>query len=253
MTSRKGFNLIELLAVICVVLLLGVIVVIVHPALTSHGGTPYYIACSSNLRALGVISMMYATDYDDQWFRLARQGDPHTALSQSTVSNNIRDNALGTAGMQNVWLFASGEYVDSMSYFSCPGDRTWTVRTAPEKFGWTAKTEYSYGLHWPYLKDNKGASNPAAIEDIDSSISPSEFVVMADRCPAGKTISKSNPASNHGDGSFNYLCLDGAVHRQEHKPAYNSCVGIAKDDIYTNAARMVGGIPQNPYDSSLVD
>jgi prepilin-type N-terminal cleavage/methylation domain-containing protein/prepilin-type processing-associated H-X9-DG protein len=70
MRKKGGFTLIELLVVIAIIALLAAII---FPVFSQVRRKSYQTTCLSNLRQIGIATLMYAQDYDDQ---LPWAGDP---------------------------------------------------------------------------------------------------------------------------------------------------------------------------------
>lgn len=209
-------------------------------------------ACMANLKAVGSSIALYSAAANDQYpFPLIRQyGDPNSPVGPANVSDKSPfDPAIADSanGMQNVWLLVEQNLVGS-SAFHCPSDGGWRMRPNPEKYGWTSSSQFSYGVHWPYDGPDGGAGEkekqPAPLSD--PNLAPS-LVIMADRNPGG-AVGVLNPSNHTRDGE-SFLRKDSSV--VFYKNAADSKAGHKGDDVYTSADGQAGGVPQNPYDTSI--
>jgi len=62
--TAKGFTLVELLVVVCIILLLAVLL---FPSLKDMRQRAQGAACASNLRQIGILTGIYAADHDDRF------------------------------------------------------------------------------------------------------------------------------------------------------------------------------------------
>lgn len=229
--------------------------VMVAMYLLYFGGHPKELArqaaCEANLSAFGKAIVMYSGTTDDQFpFPLLKgYGNPNDPVSADTHTNgplfaNGNGKALGGNGMQNIWILVEQNLIGE-SAFHCPSDKGWTRRERSDKFGWTSPTQISYGVHWPYDGLDERTPNPAKLSDPDASPS---LVIFADRNPGGPVTADRQPTNHRADGEA-ILKKDSSV--SFYKGTTNSAAGYKDDDIYSNAAGVVGGIPQNPNDVSI--
>ena len=77
MNTRRGFTLIELLVVISII---AILIGILLPTISLAKARAVQVACSSNLRQVGLVMEMYMEDYDDR-FPTARYMPPPIASS----------------------------------------------------------------------------------------------------------------------------------------------------------------------------
>ena len=109
--QNSGFTLIELLVVIGIIALLAAII---FPVYSQVRRKSYQTTCLSNLRQIGMATLMYAQDYDDH---LLWGGDPSDLHSGGWFG----DNAVKVATMkpQQEVLFP---YLKNKEIWHCPSD-----------------------------------------------------------------------------------------------------------------------------------
>lgn len=239
MRLKKGFTLIELLVVIAIIALL---VSILVPTLGRARELARQAACMANLSAIGKSIVMYAGTTSDQYPfpLLTNVGDPNVAVSASTHANTdlftgTTNTTLGTNGMQNVWILIQQNLVGQAA-FHCPSDGGWNNRTdTTDKFGWTALTQFSYGVQWPYdSKTAAGTANPAKLSDSNAQAG---LIIFADRNPfktGSLALSSSVTPANHSQDGEAVLKKDSSV--SFYKNTINTKAGYSGDDIYLNGA-----------------
>jgi hypothetical protein len=206
-------------------------------------------ACMANLSATGKAIAMYSAMSNDQYpFPLLREkGDPMAAVNDKTVAKDrehLFDAAMGDSAMQNVWLLISENLIGKAA-FRCPSDVTWTPRETAAEYGWTAPTQFSYGVHFPYDKDAAGTESAAKLSDANFN---SGLVIFADRSPGGSVNAQRSP-TNHGYHGEAILKRDSSV--TFYKSSADSKCGAKSDDIYVNTAGLAGGVPTDPKDKEL--
>lgn len=240
--GSKGFGLLDLTASLLV--LPTVIMVVV---LGSAREQARQAACMANLSTIGKGVALYSASTNDQYpFPLLRsQGDPMAPVNATTVAKEQLDMfkpAFGDCAMQNVWLLMGERPFIHSEVFHCPSDGTWTKRTAAAKFGWTAPTEFSYGMHFPYDKDAAGTESAAKLSNAD--LDPG-IVMFPDRSPGG-AVGPNLPPTNHGVHGEAYLKRDYSV--SFYKSSEDSKCGYHGDDIYVNTYGKAGGVPTDAKD-----
>jgi len=240
MRRLKGFTLIELLVVIAIIALL---VSILVPTLGRARELARQATCQANLSANGKAMVMYSALSNDQFpFPLITQYATFAAASPGAGANlsacktgNDFSAGWGTIGamsMQNVWLLMK-ENLIGVDAYHCNSDGGWSKRGDTEKYGWTALTQFSYGIAFPYDGTAAGGTaNPAKLSD--SNANPS-LIIMADRNPYGATVASPRPIpANHTADGMAVLKKDSSVSFYKvnaASPTYGA--GYAGDDIYS--------------------
>jgi hypothetical protein len=251
MTTRRGFGLSEVIIIILVCVLAWIFLLRLRDELMKdYRGT----RCATNLKAIGTGVVTYKAANKERAPVMRDRPTFDASVNVSPMSTTGCDemygmnedgttedwSALGDNAMQNVWLMIASAVVKERA-FQCPLDKDYQPRSATYRFGWTSPYEYSYSTHWPYAESAGGDANPAPFNaQLDGRI-----VLFADHNPGpldpeGRGHAKHGPNVLRADGSGDW----GA--KRSTTPT-----GIDGDEIYTNAAGVVGGIPQNEYDTSL--
>lgn len=104
MRVRRGFSLIELLAVIGIVTILAALL---FPVFASAKESSRRAVCLSNLRQIASATFIYATDYDDR-----------------LVLVNHQPAGQGNSRTDRTWVQLTLPYTRNFSIFRCPSDST---------------------------------------------------------------------------------------------------------------------------------
>ena len=265
---RKGFTLIELLVVIAIIALL---IAILVPTLGRARELARQAGCQANMSALGKGLAIYASSNEANPFPLLNTscsadiggGSLATDYATSTQDDNIwittttpyttklaedKSSLTLVGAMQNVWLLIQTGCTPGNT-FHCPSDTNWTNRdTTPglKKYGWTAPTQFSYGVQWPY--DSKGAYTNAAQPSNTNGVAG--LVLFADRAPpmgwvgrvwGGVTLT---PTNHKNDGEAT-LRRDSSV--SFYRSATDSMAGYQNDNIYGYGGNQMKSPPDDPF------
>ncbi len=240
--QRVAFTLIELLVVVAIIAVLVTILVPVVADVLEDGRVA---KCMANLSHISkAMNNKMPDNNGNRIFGLIHSDSiTATAIEVNTDPLGADDDltalaAQGKNAMQNVWELVANYEVTART-FQCPSDATTDrASSTPLKYGWTALSEFSYGIQYPY---GTYGINDTALKD--------RTVIMADRNPGGPVDGSTFTHSNHDEG-VSVLFYDGNV--TFHK-ANDSLAGYAGDEIYTNAAGtpVPGGAPIDAADTSI--
>ncbi len=259
---RKGFTLIELLVVIGII---GILVTMLLPELAKIRQTAFFTACQSNLRSIGTAMAAYRQDENDRMPVYQDKPVSDTAVNdapkegvtetdygfgdtEATSATDTDWTVLEDQAMQNVWLLVASDAL-AEGMFRCPADDDWQERGSDaKKYGWTNEYQYSYGMQWPYARNQANDKNSARLG------TPST-VMMADFNPADYEDTEgiggdgADEPSNHRNNGTNVSLASGGADKYTNTD--NSLAGSGNDDIYTagpkdsaKAGYMPGSIPK---------
>jgi prepilin-type N-terminal cleavage/methylation domain-containing protein/prepilin-type processing-associated H-X9-DG protein len=168
--KRVGFTLIELLVVIAIIAILAAIL---FPVFAQAREKARQATCLSNLKQVGIASMMYLQDFDESFVPYQWQGG---ALPCPTEWGGIC--ATFTPG----WLYLLQPYSKNNLYSQCPDAKKNTRVNATAERLWR-EGRVGYGLAYPVPAENIGAlaggNASAAME------SPADHVLTLDVVPDG--------------------------------------------------------------------
>ncbi|WP_324199255.1 DUF1559 domain-containing protein [Chthonomonas sp.] len=157
MQSKRAFTLIELLVVIAIIAILAAIL---FPVFAQAREKARSISCLSNLKQIGLATMMYAQDYDETFFQLPwhrKPGDTGCPPNPNAPCPTVW------------WSDLLMPYIKNQAIFSCPSNNDTLFST----WGYTPpKYRVTYGLDHPYLD-----TGPHTTSDLSN---PSEVAFFSD-------------------------------------------------------------------------
>lgn len=188
--SRRGFTLLELLAVVAIV---SAMLAIALPAIGSARQTAHGAICLSNIRALGIAWQTYASDYDGRAMPLAYTSIEDVGSGDSVFWWGSVGNVSGyvdhEAGFIAPYLDAG---IGERSVYECPSQPWGTYR--PQGSARTITSTFGYNGYYltpektPGWSERIGHRPWRRISDI---VEPSRLLVFADTLLAG------DPPSNN--------------------------------------------------------
>ncbi|HZT41294.1 MAG TPA: prepilin-type N-terminal cleavage/methylation domain-containing protein [Chthonomonadaceae bacterium] len=108
--ARKGFTLIELLVVIAIIAILAAIL---FPVFAQARERARAISCMSNLKQIGLATMMYVQDYDETFM-----WQPYPGWSPTQPKDPVTGITMPTLGFWDTLQ----PYVKNQGIFSCPSN-----------------------------------------------------------------------------------------------------------------------------------
>jgi prepilin-type N-terminal cleavage/methylation domain-containing protein/prepilin-type processing-associated H-X9-DG protein len=242
MRRNKGFTLIELLVVIAIIAILAAIL---FPVFAQAREKARQASCLSNLKQIGIGTLMYMQDYDERMF-----------VREYTITGNPSYNYQ----VWNAKRRLDGTW-DSGQGLLQPYLRNYQIQECPSAVGLPAGTtttlNLGYGFNQTYLLPS--ATFSASLGEIEK---PAETVLMADTAIVDSTTKAvvrfgANWAPStvyptlHGRhaGFANVLWMDG--HAKAHKPTFRTSGSLGKADFNDWRNAQIGDLlhPQYPKGS----
>ncbi len=181
-TERAGFTLIELLVVIAIIAILAAIL---FPVFAQAREKARQTTCLSNLKQIGMGSMMYVQDYDETYFCGWNWGAPieatGTQIWRVTILPYVKMGGKVPMTTDDVY----DAKIPTVPLFSCPDTSN------------LAKTSYGYNLN----EFTTGWNSPPffAGKSMASINSPAQLVLFADAASVSDSMSR-DPYFHDGDG-----------------------------------------------------
>lgn len=203
----KGFTLIELLVVIAIIAILAAIL---FPVFAQAKEAAKKANCLSNLKQIGIASIMYAGDYDDTLYPF-----------QYGTDTGFRMWFAEFVGPTNSWDFNKGfvgPYMKNGQIVDCPSAGSLAnMKTMPVAYGVNWYVFFDYTVYFNHT------TSFSSVDEV------AETILMADSAQAsgGGTPARYNLLfttgntyvhARHGGEQANVNWLDG--HAKSHKPYY---------------------------------
>jgi len=190
-SERRGFTLIELLVVIAII---SILATILFPVFARARENARRASCMSNLKQIGLGTMMYIQDYDEEY--------PIYRVARSAADRD--DKPYG-------WADALQPYIKSAQLYQCPSeDNAYDTTLRPSDTD-SDYTDYAYNI-WIggyYINDSGSGTKGAPLRQ--SAIAETSLTVMFMDWKAGNASNYSDTTARNGLEWHNYMRhLDGA-------------------------------------------
>jgi prepilin-type N-terminal cleavage/methylation domain-containing protein/prepilin-type processing-associated H-X9-DG protein len=177
---RRGFALIELMAVIAIIAILCAILL---PVFEQAKNKATYLSCFSNHKQLGTAVVIYAQDYDGRFPMTANFSAPQKTL----------------------WTQSVFPYLKNPGIFRCPQAKTDTFlnHSRPTSLyanSWESRNHASIGMNAQFSVDKNGKQGfkkAASSYNLDT---PALFVMLSDTIHAPLSPSKHSSLNNYQGG-----------------------------------------------------
>lgn len=269
---QDGFTLIELLVVIAIIAILASILFPVFAQAKERAKT---ILCLSNCKQIGIASMLYAGDSDDQlpawmdYYVAYYSGAPepaegttildywHAKLQPYVKTGNF--SSADAANLTGVWHCPEAGDRGDMQYFLNSDGLTWSNRLS---FSYGYNSEIAYG-NYPYLLGVPGSTNTGVkyrypkFSEMDE---PAQTVFIGDGGGYNGRIATpyafncwqkrayTNVPAPSPDGSYGYECWE-VPDRHNNGANYVFCDGHAKFLLAADAYPK----PVNPFSPTVAE
>ena len=167
-TSSNGFTLIELLVVIAIIAILAAIL---FPVFAQARAKARQATCQSNIRQIGMASLMYVQDYDENY------------TMYQTVAKCPWPNICGTSDVTVSYLYLLQPYSKSSLYSQCPDAKKATSTALSQRL--FAEGRIGYGLAYP-VPGEIGFTSQAKLD------APASHILTCDAVPDGSASKPLN-------------------------------------------------------------
>ena len=152
--GKRGFTLIELLVVIAIIAILAAIM---FPAFAKARGAALRVSCTSNMRQIGGVFMMYSQEYSERY--------PLTSFPARSIS----------------WTASVNPFINDLKLYRCTADSSarWNDRVFPGKVipGTPPKIANYHTTSYIMNAWIAGANKYAQLGNVKS---PSKMIILAD-------------------------------------------------------------------------
>lgn len=217
---RKGFTLIELLVVIAIIAILAAIL---FPVFAQARSKAEQAVCLSNMKQMGLATMMYLQDYDGTFYPHRWNSGPGTN-PMIPITGGANSPINGAATMKTFWISILQPYMKSLDIFKCPDNPNAWVGTNTDGVqcggsdnntnvgcggvGYGGQNSYGHNDLW-LSPANRYADNSSAVSVVNQAAVPRSIVLICDATyyGAGPDVANVtghliNEAANGADLSY---------------------------------------------------
>jgi len=167
-SAKRGFTLIELLVVIAIIAILAAIL---FPAFAKAREAARRSSCASNMKQMGIATMQYSQEYDEQLYAHRYVGS--NPLMRSNGGPYDDSTITGDAPNRVFWISLLQPYLKSYDVFRCPSNPSAWVGGSPNTLSAPGAKGAGYGGQNSYAHNDMWLSPAGAYNGGTGTISVS--------------------------------------------------------------------------------
>jgi prepilin-type N-terminal cleavage/methylation domain-containing protein/prepilin-type processing-associated H-X9-DG protein len=203
--KNLGFTLIELLVVIAVI---AILVAITLPSLRSVQNTSRTLKCASNLKQIGAVMVLFATDHVNR-FPESGGAVAWNSTDASTGQASWMQQLSPYAGLGAASTAADPRTTPGGSIFTCPASST--VYAADKYYSYFNGSHAAYAVKQSYSAVNRTLINHPAEQILSGDITDWGATAVNDADKNDNSVCPIDLQSTFHGGAINLLFADGHV------------------------------------------